>query len=371
MKRKLLFAIPMALGFLGAGLRPALGADDSGERKSSTILVQTMPLTQKTLPVQITTYGTVQPNTGDTVHIVVRRLGRVSQIVVNPGQEVHRGQKLFEFTTAAATLLSFQQAQSAVKFAQADLARTQELFREKLATKTQVATSEKAVEDAQQALKAQQDVGAGQASQWVLSPADAVVTEITAKVGDRLDQGAAVLSLTERGAVQVVLGVEPERASTIQVGMPVVITSVFDSEHSITGKIDGVHGMIDPQTRLVDVVARFAGKASDGLIPGMRVKGVITVSNVTGWVVPRQSVLSDEQGPYVYQINDEQAVRQNVKILLDTDDIYVIAGALDPKQKLVKLGNYELSDGQAVREADAGAKAQAAGDAGTKAQAAK
>jgi hypothetical protein len=43
-----------------------------------------------------------------------------------------------------------------------------------------------------------------------------------------------------------------------------------------------------------------------------------------------------------------------VKVLLDTDDVYAIDGKLDPKQKLVTLGNYELSDGQPVREAAAG-----------------
>lgn len=359
MNRKLLLPIIVTLGIFGMGLRLALAADDSGGRKSSTILVQTATLTQKTLPVQMTTYGTVQPDIGNTVHVVVPRAGQVAKLAVSPGQEVRRGQKLFEFATGAATLLTYQQAASAVKFARADLARTQELLKERLATKAQLATSEKALSDAQQTLKAQEDVGAGQATQWVLSPADAVVTEVTAKVGDRLDQGGAVLQLTQRGAVQVVLGVEPEHASVVHAGMPVVVTSVFDDTHPVTGKIDGVHGVIDPQTRLVDAVARVEGKASDGMLPGMRVKGVITLSSVTGWVVPRQAVLSDEQGPYVYQINDDQAVRVNVKILLDTDDVYAVEGKLDPKQKLVTLGNYELSDGQPVREADAGTKNQA------------
>ncbi|MEO9161974.1 MAG: efflux RND transporter periplasmic adaptor subunit [Casimicrobiaceae bacterium] len=358
MNRKFLLPIMVALGILGIGLCPALAADDSGGRKSSTILVQTATLTQKTLPVQMTTYGTVQPDTGNTVHVVVPRAGQVAKLVVSPGQEVRRGQKLFEFATGAATLLTYQQAVSAVKFARADLARMQELFKEKLTTNSQLATSEKALSDAQQTLKAQEDVGAGQPTQWVLSPADAVVTEVTAKVGDRLDQGGAVLQLTERGAVQVMLGVEPEQAGKVHVGMPVEIASVFGDAHAVNGHVDGVHGVIDPQTRLVDVVARLEGNASNGLLPGMRVKGVITLATVTGSVVPRQAVLSDEDGAYVYQINDGQAVRVNVKILLDTDDVYAIDGKLDPKQKLVTLGNYELSDGQAVREANAGTKAQ-------------
>jgi membrane fusion protein (multidrug efflux system) len=357
--RKFLLPVVVTLGVYGTGIHSVL-ADDNGEgRKSSTILIQTAAPTKKTLPAQITTYGTVQPDVGNTVHLVVPRAGQVTNLAVSPGEQVHRGQKLYQFATGAATLLTYQQAVSAEKFARADLARTQELFKQKLATNTQVATAEKALSDAQDALQAQQRVGAGETTQWVESPSDAVVTEVTAKVGDRLDQGGAVLQLTTGRAVQVMLGVEPAQAGKVHVGMPVTMTSVFDEAHVVNGRVDGIHGMLDPQTRLVDVVVRLEGNGAAGLLPGMHVKGVITLGTVTGWVVPRQAVLSDEDGPYVYQVNDGQAVRVNVKILLDTGEEYAVDGKLDPKLKLVTLGNYELSDGQAVREADTGTTGKA------------
>lgn len=362
MNRKLCYFIVLVVGVFGA---LSVRADDSGG-KGATVLVQTAPLAKKTLPVTLVTYGTVQPDSGNTVHVVVPRPGQIARMMVSPGQEVSRGQRLFEFSTGAATLLGYQQAASAVRFARADLARTKELFREKLATNAQVAAAEKAVTDAQDALKAQQRIGAGETTQWVTSPADAVVTEVNAKVGDRLDQGGAVLQLTERGAVQVMLGVEPEQIANVKVGMPVSMASVFDDKHVVTGRVDSIHGMLDPQTRLVDVVVRLAGASSGGLIPGMHVRGEITIGRVTGWVVPRQAVLSDEQGAYVYQINGQQAVRVNVKILLDTDNVYSIDGKLDPKLGLVTLGNYELSDGQPVRMADAKAGGEAGAGEGRK-----
>lgn len=361
MNRKSLFPIVVVLGIHAILTGSALADEDSGGRKSSTVLVQTAALTRKTLPVQMTTYGTVQPDTGNTMHVVVSRPGQIARLVVAPGQQVHRGQKLFEFATGAATLLAYDQAASAVKFAEADLARTRELLAEKLATKAQVAAAEKALSDARDALKAQQRVGAGTAAQWVVAPGDGVVTEVNAKVGDRLDQGGAVLQLTERGAVQVMLGVEPEQVGKLRAGMPVTITSVFDSADRATGRIDSVHGMIDLQTRLVDAVVRLEGKPAETLLPGMRVEGVITLGTVTGFVVPRQAVLSDEEGAYVYQVKDGQAVRVGVKVLLDDGDVYVIDGKLDPALKLVTLGNYELSDGQVVREEGAAGPGQGAG----------
>jgi len=352
MERNRLLPIIVAMGMYAMGLGPALADDDSGGYTSTTVFVQTVKPVEKTLPHEMITYGTVIPDVGSTVHMVLPRPGQVTKLAVSPGQEVHKGQNLFEFSTGAAALLAYQQAASTVTFARADLSRTQELFKERLATKTQLAASEKALSDAEQALQAQEKIGAGKAAQWVVSPGDAVVTEVTAKVGERMDQGGAVLQLAQRGAVEVDLGVEPEQLSEVHPGMPVALSSVFAEQHSVSGKISGLHGMIDPQTRLVDAVVRLDGSTANGLLPGMQVKGVITLAMVKSWVMPRQAVLTDGGGAYVFQISDGKAVRVPVKIVLDMDDIYGVQGQLDPKAALVTTGNYELSDGQLVRNTD-------------------
>ena len=295
MDKKFWLPVFVGLAIYATGCARARADEDrsGGEKKQSTVFVTTQAPVQKTLPVRMTTYGTVQPDVGNTVHVVVPRAGQIAKLAVSPGQEVRRGQKLFEFATSAATLATYQQAASAVTFARADLERMRELHTEKLATNSQLAASEKTLSDAEQSLHALERVGSGQATQWVLSPADAVVTEVTAKVGDRMDIGGAVLQLTTGTAIQVVLGVQPEQVSAVHQGMQVAITSVFDDAHPVNGRIAEVHGIIDPQTRLVDAVVRLEGKASGGLLPGMHVKGVITLSSIKSWVVPRQAVLTD------------------------------------------------------------------------------
>lgn len=359
MERNRLLPIIVAMGIYAMGLGPALADDDSGGYTSTTVFVQTVTPTEKTLPREITTYGTVIPDVGSTIHMVVPRPGQITKLAVSPGQEVHKGQNLFEFSTGAAAVLAYQQAASAATFARADLSRTQELFNEKLATKTQLAASEKALSDAEQTFQAQEKIGAGKGAQWVTSPGDAIVTDVTAKVGDRLDQGGAVLQLTQRGAVEVDLGVEPEELSEVHPGMAVTMTSVFNEANTVTGKVSELHGMIDPQTRLVDAVVKLDGSAAGALLPGMQVKGVIVLANVKSWVMPRQAVLSDGGGAYVFQIKDGKAVRVGVKIVLDTDDVYGVEGQLDPKAPLVTLGNYELSDGQLIRNTEISPQAPA------------
>ncbi len=185
------------------------------------------------------------------------------------------------------------------------------------------------------------------------------MTQITAIVGERVDRGGGILQLTERGSVQVHLGIEPERLADVHVGMPVSLSSVFGQARPVAGRLDELHGIIDPQTRLVDAIVRLSGTAAATLLPGMQVKGVITTSTVKSWVVPRQAVLSDEAGPYVFQIKDGKAVRVNVKTVLDSGDTYGIEGPLDPAAELVTMGNYGLNAGQAVRKTEIGTPAPA------------
>lgn len=362
-KRSLLPVLVAVTMFATAAARARADDDAGGGSIPSSVFVKTETLVQKTLPVEITSYGTIQPDLSNTLHVVMSRPGQLTRLAVSPGQEVRRGQRLFEFATSAAVLSAYRRAASAVTFARADLERTRELLKQRLATISQVAAAEKALSDAQQALQAQEQIGAGRPTEWVVAPADAVVTEVTAKVGDRMNQGGAVLQLTTGTAVQAVLGIQPEQVAQVRSGMPVAITSVFADKPVVKGRIGDIHRVINPQTRLVDVVVRLNEKTSHGLLPGMSVKGVITVAALKSWVVPRQAVLTDEGGAYVFQVKDGKAVRVNVRILLDAQDSYAISGKLDPAEKLVTLGNYALSNGQAVRETEAVAK-DAAGKAG-------
>jgi len=350
-KKQIVMATIVALGIYGLGIAPSI-ADDGGSDSNATVYIQDAPLVQKTLPVQMFAYGTVKPNVNQTLNIVLPRTGHLSSLEVQDGQIVGRGQKLFEFSTDPSVTLAYDQAKTSVRFAREDLARTQELFAAKLATASQLGQAKKNLSDAKQALAALDKIGAGRAEQWVTAPAAGVITAVNAKVGDRLDQGGSVLQLTEQGAVEVVLGIQPEKLGEVHPGMAVQLTSPFDSKMTVGGNVAAVHGMIDPMTRLADAVVDLNSKDAGGLMPGMTVTGMITLSSVTSYVVPRQAVLTDDNGPYVFQVNGKKAVRVNVKILVDTDDVYGISGKLDPKENVVTLGNAELTDGQAIRETD-------------------
>lgn len=314
-----------------------------------SVLVRTEALRKQMVPETLTVYGAVMPSTGATENVSFPRPVQVSRLLVAPGQIVKRGEALLELATEAAAAAAYRQAESAEIFARSELKRVEDLAAQQLATQSQLATARKALQDAQAALVAQQRLGAGLDKQIVKAPFDALVASISVQQGDRIQPGATVMQLARSGALRALLGVEPEDARGVRVGMPIRLASVFGSGKTVDATVSQVFGAINPQTRLVDVAARFVGP-TDGLLPGMQVRGLIDLGGRESWVAPRSAVLRDERSAYLFQVQGGHAKRVDVTTGVENDRVVAVSGPLDGSLKVVVLGNYELKDGMAVRE---------------------
>jgi RND family efflux transporter MFP subunit len=224
------------------------------------------------------------------------------------------------------------------------------LATQQLATQSQVAAARKALTDAQASLAAQRNLGAGMSRQTITAPYDAVVTSIAVQQGDRVSSGASVMQLMKPGGLQVLLGVEPEEASRVRTGMSIRLVPVFGNGGVVTAKVSKVFGLINPQTRLVDVAAQLSASTVK-VLSGMQMRGTIDLGGQPSWVVSRSAVLRDDQGAYVFQVQDSHAKRIDVTTGIENNGLIAVSGRLDNKLKVVVLGNYELKVGMTVREA--------------------
>ncbi len=328
------------LALLAPGLASAADAP--------SVLVRTEPLRRHAIAETLVGYGTLAPEVGGTINVNLPRPGRISALEVSPGQVVKKGARLLELRTAAGAALGYRQAENALAFARSELARTEQLVAQKLATASQLAAARKTLADAEAALAAQRRLGTGSATEAVKAPFDGVVVSVGAALGDRVAAGTAVLQLARLSGLRVLLGIEPSDSFSVRAGMPVRLTPVFDARRTVDAHVAAVHGMVNPQTQLVDVVVRIS---SGDLLPGMRVRGEITLASRIGWAVPRSAVLRDGGGDYIFQVQGGVAHRVAVQVESDSDKLLGISGAgLDPALKVVVRGNYELADGMAVRE---------------------
>lgn len=326
-----------------------LAASAATAADEPSVLVKTEVLRKQTVSETLTVYGTVMPSTGAAENVSFPRPVQVARLLVAPGQVVKRGEPLLELSTEATATAAYRQAESAETFAQGELKRMEDLAAQQLATHSQVAAARKALQDAQSALAAQQKLGAGLANQTVKAPFDALVAAISVQQGDRIQPGTTVMQLARSGALRALLGVEPEDAGRVRVGMPIRLASVFSSGETVNATVSQVFGAINPQTRLVDVAARLAG-STKGLLPGMQVRGFIDLGGQERWVVSRTAVLQDGRGAYLYQVSDGHAKRVDVTVGVESGGFVAVSGNLDSHLKVVVLGNYELKDGMVVRE---------------------
>ncbi|MFN3397958.1 MAG: efflux RND transporter periplasmic adaptor subunit [Sulfurimicrobium sp.] len=315
-----------------------------------SVEVKTASLRSQTMSETLTVYGTVMPVTGATENMSFPRPVQIARLLVAPGQVVKRGEALLELSTEASAAAAYSQAQSAENFARGELGRMEDLAAQRLATQSQVAAARKALLDAQANLAAQQKLGTGVGKQTVTAPFDALVASISAQQGDRIQPGTPVMQLAKSGALRALLGVEPEDVYRVRTGMPIRLAAVFGSVGAVNAKVSKVFGAINPQTRLVDVEAVLHGPAS-GFLPGMQVRGVIDLGGREYRVVPRSAVLRDGRGAYLFQVQGGRARRVDVSTGVENGGIVAVSGPLDSSLKVVVLGNYELKDGMAVREA--------------------
>lgn len=338
---------PVALG-APVTLDVAVGADGTAARPQPSALVKTEALRRQALPLQLTAYGEVAP--GQLEGVSFPRAGQVARLLVVQGQRVKRGAALATLASDPTARMSYAQATNALDFAQGELARVQELYALQLATESQVDGARRALRDAEANLAAQRGLGGDLGSATVLAPFDGVVVALVVAEGDRVPPGASLMQLGKLDVLRVQLGIEPDDSRLVKAGMPVTLAPVDEPGQTMQASIAQVQGLIDPKTRLVNALVTLPARAGNPLVPGMRVRATVLIGQREAWVMPRNAVLSDDQGDYVFQVADGRARRVPVKRELEAAGVAGVSGALDPALPLVVLGNYELQDGMPVRE---------------------
>ena len=314
----------------------------------ASVLVTTTPAVRGSLPKIITAYGQLVPAPDGSGNLSLLRAGQVTQVRVSVGQFVREGDVLLEFNADPASIAAYQQAASAVTLAEEERARTAELLTQQLATRSQLHQAEKALVDARVTLDALKRSGGGAGGDTVTAPYDAVVTGISVASGDRVQPTAPLLQLARPDRLQVVVGIEPGERSRVASGQPVQLDPLVGEGGVIDGKIASVASLIDPKTRLVTVAIDPIDRGRASML-GAGYRARIRIGTATGWVVPRESVITDDNGAHVFQAIGTVAKSIPVKVLGSLDDTAVVDGALTDNAIVVVTGSYQLTDGATIR----------------------
>ncbi len=341
-----LVAAVMPLWLCSCSRQAASDEDQQSAAGSApSVLVQTVPLQQGSLPRTLTAYGVVQAAPSAQNSIVAPVAARVGQMYVRPGQAVSTGAPLVQLLPSLPTQVSYAQALSALKLATDNVQRTRQLLSQFLATNEQLADVEKAESDARAALDALRAQGAG-GPRTLSAPFDGIVTDVSASVRSLVSEGTPLLDLAQRNGLALMVGVPPDQAASIAVGDSVDVTPIGQST-SFAGKVQERGAIVQADSGLVPVQVTLPPQR---LVPGESAQAVITIGTVSGFVVPHEAVLIDDGGnPYVVQAAGDTAKLVNVQVLDTQGDRDVIRGPLDTHQPLVLTGNYQAQNGMKLR----------------------
>jgi RND family efflux transporter MFP subunit len=320
------------------------------ERAAPVALVRTQAAAPTDLPQRIAAFGEVMP--GKTIGLSFPRAGQVTRLDATPGRRVRAGTVLATLAPDPAGQQAYEQAVTAADLAKREWTRLQELLKLQLATQSQVDTAEKTYRDALGNVKALRQAGGGSGESTLQAPFDGVVVSAPVAQGDRIAAGAPVLQIGHVDVLRVSIGIEPADSRLVKIGTPVSLIPVVGADeevHAIPARVAELQDVVDAKTLLVNAIVVLPPAESQGLVPGMKVRATFEVGSRRAVAVPRNAVLTDERGSFVYQVADDKARRVDVSKVLESGNLVGISGLKDATLPVVILGNHELEDGMAVK----------------------
>jgi RND family efflux transporter MFP subunit len=315
-----------------------------------TATVELTPVVSKVIQQSLFAYGTILPDTDQLDTLSTPHAGMVEKVWVRPGQKIKKGDFLFSLNTAPGEKMTFLQAVASVTFAKKELSKQEQLLSEHLTTESTVISARKALKDAQINLASLQKRGLGENLQRFAAPNDGIVTQVNLQAGQRVQSDVSAIQIASDQQFIVRLGVEPADLGSLAVGQTVKIQSVFDDAKPFMSEVSQIHAMLNPTTQLVDVIAPIPLEESKHLVIGSRLTGEIQINPHLALVVPRNAILTDDKGSYVFVIKEGKAKRINVVTGQSTHEWVEVMHGLQEGENVISHGNYELSSGMKVQQ---------------------
>ena len=309
--------------------------------------------------------------------------GTISQLCVNEGQQVSKGQTLF-IIDQVPYRAALQTAEANVAAAKAGVATAQitydskkELFAKDVVSQFDLSTSENNLLTAQAQLaqaEAQRVNAANNLSYTVVkAPANGVVGTLPYRVGALVSASIPqpLTTVSDNSEMYVYFSLTENQlldltrqygsiAATLK-NMPDVQLQLNDgSMYDQTGRIESISGVIDTSTGSVSLRAAFPNM--NGLLhSGGAGNVILPVDYKDCIVVPQVATFELQDKVYVYKIVDGKASSENITVEnISNGTEYIVKSGLKPGDVIVAEGVGLLREGTPIRAKGQAAAAPAA-----------
>jgi multidrug efflux system membrane fusion protein len=286
--------------------------------------------------------------------------GRITQIAFESGARVRAGDPLLQLNDATerADLANFQ---AQARLASANLVRAKELWNRQAGPATNVDQNQALLDEANagiaktEALIAQKLVRAPFAGELGIRQVD---------LGQYVNAGAAIVSLTDLSTVYVNFTLPEQNRAQIAVGQTVLVAVDAFPEKSFEAKITTIEPQLGADTRTIKVQATLANP--DQLLkPGMFTSVRVALPPLAGVVtVPETAVDYTLYGDAVYVVREDgtgadgkpafKVARTFVKVGERFANKVAIMSGLKAGDRVATSGQLKLQDGAAVAPEEGG-----------------
>ena len=183
----------------------------------------------------------------------------------------------------------------------------------------------------------------------IVAPIGGVVVERNVEVGDQVQPGAPLLVLADLSQALVKVQMTGRDARQLELGQQARLAADEDPSRR-PGAVHRIALAADPKTRLVEVELRFDNP--DGLlIPGtLASTEVLLERQARASVVPKQAVVRDEGGAYLWTVDDSGLARRRpVELGLVNTTVVEILDGIGLGETVVTAGANLLQAGGKTR----------------------
>lgn len=349
-----LLALLLAIGayFALAGGEPVGPGDDNSQATVVTVVAPGRTTVEGTIEAP----GTLAARRPMPVGVVGEG-GQVLSVRADAGDWVSQGQILavidrsVQTQQAAAQEAQIGVARADAQLAQSNLDRALQLVERGFISKAEIdrltATRDSAVARIRVAEAQLAELRARNARLNVVAPASGYVLARNVEPGQTVGGASgALFTIARGGEFEMLAQLGESQLASLSVGVSASVVPA-GSDNSFDGQVWQISPTVDERTR--QGTARIALPFQPGLRPGGFATASINSGTFSATVLPESAVLADDEGSYVYTVNEEnKATRTPVVTGMVTPDGIAITEGLNGDESIVLKAGGFLNPGETV-----------------------
>ncbi|MFP4172420.1 MAG: efflux RND transporter periplasmic adaptor subunit [Candidatus Hydrogenedentota bacterium] len=315
------------------------------------------------------------------VEVMTEAVQRVSEVLVEEGDRVERGQVLAELDKREAEA-SLRQQEIQVNQYETDYERARRGFEAGVTPRMEYENARFAYEQGKANLESQriqlEDL-------TVEAPLDGIVTEVIARSGMMMSSGTPVCTIVDPETYRLVIHPPEREMRRLYEGQTAAVRLDAAPDRTFTATVSRINPSVDPASGTVRTTLQFEDAGPEDLLEAAfaRVQLVMTTRE-DALLIPRDAILEEAGREYVYEVAPhdaapeheldsdeptetfieefgERLVASRTEIETGLQDSYYteVVEGLDEESRVVTMGHHNLRHGADVRIMDSEEEAEA------------